>query len=106
MSRNSVVLERRSSTEERLERMQALNAKHSNSAGLPDLGEDSQNDLQKISAKEKDHYNFLDSLRKKLHVDSSKLIDLEARISGKYLVKHNYNYRHRESNYKLTFGIE
>ena len=77
------MLERRVSQEERLERMQALNAKHSNSAGLPELNDDSQNDLHKISAKDKDHYTFLSNLRKKLHVDSSKLIDLEARISGK-----------------------
>jgi len=63
--------------------MQELNAKHSNSAGLPCTDEDSQKNPLKISAKEKDHYNFLDSLRKRLHVDSSKLIDLEARISGK-----------------------
>ena len=80
--------------------MLALNAKHSNSAGLPDLDTDSQKDLFKISAKEKDHYNFLDSLRKKLNVDSSKLIDLEARISGTYFKNiNNFYIRRWESNY-------
>jgi len=42
----------------------SFNKRHSNSEGLPDL--ESQ---AKLSAKEQDHYEFLNSLRKDLKVD-------------------------------------
>ena len=35
----------------------------------------------KIGSKERDHYNFINSLRERLNVESSKIIDLEARIT-------------------------
>jgi hypothetical protein len=66
--------------------------RHSNSEGLPELtgpngggggGGDSMNQLNRISAKEQDHFNFLNSLRKNLNVDQTKLINLECRMSGK-----------------------
>lgn len=63
-----------------------FNPKHSNSEGLPERDGDSQQELKKIGAKEKEHYNFLNSLRQKLNVDSERLVDLEARISGKSFV--------------------
>lgn len=63
-----------------------LNNRHSNSEGLPDrIGEqDSQNQLigQAISSKEREHYNFLNTLKTKYNIDKSKLINLECRLSG------------------------
>ena len=63
----------------------SFNMRHSNSEGLPDLGE-SQNPA-KLSAKEQDHYQFLNALQKDLKVDQAKLINLECRMSGKCLTK-------------------
>lgn len=63
----------------------SFNMRHSNSEGLPDLGE-SQNP-GKLSAKEQDHYDFLNTLRKDLKVDQAKLINLECRMSGKFLTR-------------------
>ena len=57
--------------------------RHSNSEGLPEIDRDSQNPHGKLSAKEKDHFEFLNSLKKNLNVDPAKLINLECRISGK-----------------------
>jgi hypothetical protein len=52
----------RDSQSDFLEIEQALNARHSNSEGLPEIDRESQQDLVKISAKEKAHYNFLNKL--------------------------------------------
>ena len=84
----------------------SFNARHSNSEGLPEIDRDSQKELVKISAKEKEHYNFLNSLRKNFNVDCSKLIDLECRISGKIKLVSNLEYRDRKGNDKLKPGIK
>jgi hypothetical protein len=36
----------------------------------------------KLGQKEREHYNFVNSLRERLNVESSKIIDLEARMTG------------------------
>eukprot|EP00347_Sterkiella_histriomuscorum_P019462 403341542 len=61
-----------------------FNNRHSNSEGLPDRDQDSQNQLIPpiISAKEREHYTFLNSLKAKYNVDPRKLINLECRLSG------------------------
>ena len=37
----------------------------------------------KMSAKEQDHRNFLNSLRERLNVDDKTILNLEKRITGK-----------------------
>ncbi|TNV74497.1 hypothetical protein FGO68_gene3699 [Halteria grandinella] len=62
-----------------------FNARHSNSEGLPDIDRESQNPGgtgARVSVREQDHYDFLNSLKQNLKVDPSKLIDLENRMSG------------------------
>ena len=48
-----------------------FNVRHSNSEGLPDIERDANSNLEqgKITAKDKDHFDFLNSLRKNLNVD-------------------------------------
>jgi hypothetical protein len=82
LSRNQVLMERNTYQEDMLELAQLKQQKYSNSAGLPDINDDSQKSLNQVTTKDLEHFNFLDSLRKKLNVESSKLIDLEVRISG------------------------
>lgn len=60
----------------------AFNARHSNSEGLPEIDRDCSDRLGKLSAKDRDHFDFLNSLRRNLKVDPSKLINLECRLSG------------------------
>ena len=50
-----------------------FNVRHSNSEGLPDIERDqnynSNLEPGKITAKDKDHFDFLNQLRKNLNVD-------------------------------------
>jgi hypothetical protein len=43
---------------------------------------------------EEEHFSFLNQMRQRLNVDSQKIVDLEARITGKYtfLVLNRYLY--------------
>jgi hypothetical protein len=61
-----------------------FNARHSNSEGLPEI-ENCENSQQpgKMTAKDIDHLDFLNQLRKNLNVDQAKIINLEFRMSGK-----------------------
>ncbi len=48
-----------------------FNVRHSNSEGLPDIERDTNSNLEqgRITTKDKDHFDFLNSLRKNLNVD-------------------------------------
>jgi hypothetical protein len=78
---------------EKLEIEEFLNAKHSNSEGLPEIDRDSKDDLISISNKQKDHYTFLNNLKNKYNVDPSKLVNLENRLSGKHKFKNLNHFR-------------
>ena len=46
------------------------------------------NTYMKMSAKEQDHRDFLNSLRERLNVDDKTIANLEKRITGKSLAHH------------------